>query len=99
MTTTPFKRVSRLYRLYAVDGVVGVVADLEVVVQRTDPVPDEAVGNPPLGQGVEDHGEMVDPARAQQLGGQEGAAGQRCGAAQQLARQPRRVAVEGLAGD
>ena len=35
----------------------------------------------------------------QQLGDQEGAAGQRCGAAQQGARRPGRVVVEGLAGD
>ena len=42
---------------------------------------------------------MADPARAQQLGGQEGAAGQRCGAAQQPAGQAGRVVVEGLAGD
>ena len=42
---------------------------------------------------------MTDPARAQQLGGQEGAAGQRRVAAQQPARQPGRVVVEGLTGD
>lgn len=43
--------------------------------------------------------EMADPAWAQQLGCQEGAAGQRCGAAQRPARQPGRVVVEGLTGD
>ena len=36
-------------------------------------------GNPPRGQAVEDGGEMADPARAQQLGDQDGAAGQRRG--------------------
>ena len=76
-----------------------VAADLGVVAQRMDPGPEQVVGNPPLGQGAEGHGEMADPARAQQLGGQERAAGQRCVEAQQPARQPGRVVVEGLAGD
>ncbi|MCY3805465.1 MAG: hypothetical protein OXG91_03100, partial [bacterium] len=42
---------------------------------------------------------MADPAPAQQLGDQEGAAGQRRGGAQQPARRPGRVVVEGLTGD
>ena len=40
-----------------------------------DPVSEEVVGNAPLGQGAEGRREMADPARAQQLGGEEGAAG------------------------
>ena len=76
-----------------------VAADLGVVAQRMEPALEQFVGNPPLGQGAEGHGEMADPARAQQLGRQEGAAGQRCVAAQQPAGQPGRVVVEGLTGD
>ena len=45
-----------------------VAADLGVLAQRMDPVPEEVLGNPPLGQGAEDHGEITDPARMQQLG-------------------------------
>ena len=78
---------------------VEVAADLGVVAQRMDPAPEEVLGDPLLGQGAEGHREMADPARAQQLGGQEGAAGQRCVEAQQPARQPGRVVVEGLTGD
>ena len=52
-----------------------VAVDLAVVAQRMDPAPEQVVGNPPLGQGAEGHGEMADPAREQQLGRQEGAAG------------------------
>ena len=48
---------------------------------------------------ADDHEEMGDPARPQQLGDQEGAAGQRCVDGQQPARVPGRVVVEGLAGD
>ena len=76
-----------------------VAADPGVLARRTDPAPEEVLGNPPLGQGAEDHGEMADLAPTQQLGDQEGAARQRCGGAQQPAREPRRVVVEGLAGD
>ena len=76
-----------------------VAADLGVVAQRMDPTPEQVVGNPPLGQGAEGHGEIADPAGAQQLGRQEGAAGQRRGAAQQPARHPGRVVVEGLTRD
>ena len=57
------------------------------------------IGNPPLRQRAEGHGEMADPARAQQLGRQEGAAGQRCVDAQQPAGQAGRVVVEGLTRD
>ena len=42
-----------------------VAADLGVVAQRMDPAPEQVVGDPPLGQGAEGHGEMADPARAQ----------------------------------
>ncbi|MCY3805955.1 MAG: hypothetical protein OXG91_05605, partial [bacterium] len=59
--------------------------------QRTDPAPEQVLGNPLFGQGAEDHGEMADPAPAQQLGDQEGAPGQRRGGAQQPARRPGRV--------
>ena len=76
-----------------------VAADLGVVAQRMDPAPEQVVGDPPLGQGRRRSRGDGDPARAQQLGRQEGAAGQRCVAAQQPARQPGRVVVEGLAGD
>ena len=92
--------LEQLLRLGDVAQVLGeVAADLGVVAQRTDPTPEQALGNPPLGQGAEGHGEMADPARAQQLAGQEGAAGQRCVEAQQPAGQPGRVVVEGLTGD
>ena len=64
-----------------------------------DPAHEYVVGNPPLRQGAEGHGEVADPARAQQLGRQEGAAGQRCVEAQQPAGQAGRIVVEGLAGD
>ena len=33
-----------------------VAADLGVVAQRTDPTPEQVVGNPPLGQGAEGEG-------------------------------------------
>ena len=78
---------------------VEVAADLGVVAQRMEPAPEEAVGNPPLRHGAEGHGEMADPARAQQFGRQEGAAGQRCVEAQQPAGQTGRVVVKGLTGD
>lgn len=81
-------------------GVLGDVAtDLGVVAQRTDLAPEHVVGDPPLGQGAKDHGEMADPAWAQQLGDQEGAAGERRSGAQQPARWPGRGVVEGLAGN
>ena len=57
------------------------------------------IENAPLGQGAEDHGGMADPARTQQLGDQEGTAGQRRGVASQPARRPGRAIVEGLTGD
>ena len=56
-------------------------------------------GNPPLRQGAEGHGEVADPAGAQQLGRQEGAARPRCVEAQQPAGQAGRVVVEGLIRD
>ena len=48
---------------------------------------------------AEGQGELADPARAQQLGRQEGAAGQRCVEAQRPAGQAGRVVVEGLTRD
>ena len=78
---------------------VEVAPDLAVVAQRVDPAPEQVVGDPLLGQGAEGQGEMADPAWAQQLGCQEGAAGQRCVTAEQPAGQAGRVVVEGLAGD
>ena len=42
-----------------------VAADLGIVAQRMDLAPEQVVGNPPLGQGAEGHGEVADPARAQ----------------------------------
>lgn len=54
-----------------------------------------SLGNPPRGQAAEDGGEMADPARAQQLGDQDGAAGQRRGGTQQPARHLGRGVVEG----
>ena len=75
---------------------VEVAANLAVVAQRTDPAHEDVVGNPPLRQSAEGQGEMADPTRAQQLGRQDGAAGQRCVAAQQPARPAGRVVVEGL---
>ena len=72
---------------------------LRLWAQRMDPAPEDVVGNALLRQGAEGQGEMADPARAQQLGRQEGAAGQRCVEAQQPAGQAGRVVVERLAGD
>ena len=37
-----------------------VAADLGVVAQRTDPVPEQVLGNPPLGQGAEGGGGVAD---------------------------------------
>ena len=67
---------------------------------RSGPIqlPNRSSGNPLFGQGAEGRGEMADPAPAQQLGDQEGAAGQRRGGAQQPARRPGRIVVEGLTG-
>jgi len=52
-----------------------VPADIGVMAQRIDPALEQVLGNPPLGQGVEGHGEMADSAPAQQLGDQEGIPG------------------------
>jgi len=52
-----------------------VAAALGVVAQRTDPGAEQVLGDPLFGQGAEDHGEMADPAPAQQPGDQEGAPG------------------------
>ena len=67
---------------------VEVAADLGVVAQRMDPASEQVLGYPPLRQAPKVTGEMADPARAQQLGRQEGAAGQRCVEAQQPAGHP-----------
>ena len=64
--------------------------------EQTNHVDSLNTGHP---RAVGGRGEMADPARAQQLGGQEGAAGQRSGAAQQPAGHPGRVVVEGLTRD
>ena len=41
-----------------------VAADLEVVAQRTDPTPEQIVGNPPLGQGAEGLGAWLSTSSA-----------------------------------